>query len=151
MPLRAKINTLTIAIVRHRQLECLSNEVEISYNLFVKMHRIPERGPVFATQPNRTEDLYTISTRSIPYLSGSAIDRGSRNRIRTNTVAQMFAPRYHRVPASTTTATREFNANEHATKISQYATCWTSQPSLHLEPAAYHSDSRFFETIGNTR
>ena len=56
------------------------------------------------------EPLRHISTRSIPYLSGRAIDRSSQNRIRTrptNTVAQMFAPRYHRVPASTTQPSHE--------------------------------------------
>lgn len=63
---------------------------------------------------NRTDSPYiTISNRSIPYLFSSAIDRGSRNRIRINTVAQMFAPRYHRVPVRilTTTAAREFNGH----------------------------------------
>lgn len=49
---------------------------------------------------------------SIPYLSGSAIDRGNPNRIRTNTVAEMFAPRYQRVPANITTGARKFQRSE---------------------------------------
>ena len=105
--------------------------------------------------PNRTDSPYiTISNRSIPYLFSSAIDRGSRNRIRINTVAQMFAPRYHRVPARilTTTAAREFNANGHIIQnFSVSATVPRAEPAIFVSRTCCCCLSLGFSILRNDR